>query len=282
MDAGHRRTTMMELSEFLNGQVPDAAIVLGSGMGSQVDSLFDSMIGLYPTVQTSAFKYWPQPTVEGHAGMLYFGKIGDKKVLAISGRVHYYEGCPMDEVTFYVRVLSMLGVKSLFLTCATGSTGVAGGPRTGDIRVIGDHINMLPNPLIGPNLDEFGPRFVDMSQPYDPELTSFGVQWLRGKFGKMNPWSAASFNSVTLLGLTGPTFETKAEYNMGARLGADVVGMSTVPEVIVANHCGMRVFASTIVTDNPAEKVSHEEVQRVAAEKAPIMAAMISHVIHEM
>jgi purine-nucleoside phosphorylase len=277
MDSGMVHTAYSHLREWC-GEKPDVAVVLGSGMGPIARTMLDSV-----TIQgDNCIPRWPQPTVEGHAGRLYFGKIGEKNVLLISGRVHYYEGRSMDEVTFYVRVLASIGIKALFLTCATGATGRRKDVKTGEIRIVSDHINMLPNPLIGPNLDKFGPRFVDMSKPYDCELTRMGVSWLRDEYQDTRGITGESFAPVTLLGLTGPTFETPAEYKMGAVLGADVVGMSTVPEVIVANHCGMRVFASTIVTDNPAEDVSHEEVQKVAAEKAPVMASMICDIIRNM
>ena len=231
---------------------------------------------------------WPAPTVEGHSGKLHFGYVGGTAVLLMSGRVHYYEGRSMDEVTHYVRVLSHLGVENLILTCATGSTGKTPWVKTGTICVIGDHINLMgTSPLIGPNLDEHGPRFVDMSVPYDPTMIRHGLDEIYNIFRDFQAQENAqgryptfhNHNAVTLMALSGPTFETPAEYRMGAILGADVVGMSTVPEVIVAKHCGIKVFAATIVTDNPNEPVSHEEVQAVATERAPQLARVIQTVI---
>lgn len=212
-------------------------------------------------------------TVEGHAGTLIFGKLGGIDIMAMQGRFHYYEGYSMKEVTFPIRVMYELGIRTLFVSNAAG--GLNPSFKVGDLMVITDHINFFPeHPLRGRNLPT-GPRFPDMHEAYDHELISLateiaGERQIRLVYG-------------VYVGTSGPTFETPAEYRMFRTLGGDCVGMSTVPEVIVARHCGIRVFGVSVVTDlggfdSPAE-VSHEEVQNAADEAQPTMTEIMREMI---
>ncbi len=244
-------------------------IILGTGLGGLVDE-----IEIQSTLDYESIPDFPTSTVDGHNGRLIFGQLGGKDVIAMQGRFHYYEGYGMQEVTFPIRVLKMMGIETLLVSNASG--GLNPGFIVGDIMVIEDHINMFgTNPLIGKNFDELGPRFPDMSIPYDKELIN-------------RAFEIASQNDIKLtrgvyVGTTGPTFETPAEYKMFRILGADAVGMSTVPEVIVARHMNMRCFGISIITDSgvPGEivEVSHEEVQEVAAKAQPKMTFVIKELV---
>ena len=216
---------------------------------------------------------FPVSTVEGHEGKLIFGKLGGKDIMAMEGRFHYYEGYSMKEVTFPIRIMRELGVKTLFVSNAAGGTNPSF--RIGDLMIITDHINFMPeNPLHGPNIPP-GPRFPDMSEAYDTELIELAdriaaEQCIKVKHG-------------VYLATQGPTYETPSEYRMFARFGADAVGMSTVPEVIVARHCGIRCFGISIITDlgvnGKIVKVTHENVQKAANEAQPRMAAIMREMI---
>ena len=219
---------------------------------------------------------FPVSTVEGHSGKLIFGKLGKKNVMAMKGRFHFYEGYGMKHVTFPIRVMYELGIKTLFVSNAAG--GMNPVFRIGDLMVITDHINMFPeHPLYGPNYPT-GPRFPDMHQVYDPELIKMadeiaekkGIRLVHGVY----------------VGVQGPTFETPAEYRMYALLGGHAIGMSTVPEVIVAHHCGIRTFGISVITDlggfDVPVEVSHEEVQEAANNAQPIMTSLIREMVQKI
>ena len=214
--------------------------------------------------------------MEGHSGKLIFGKLGKKNVMAMKGRFHFYEGYGMKHVTFPIRVMYELGIKTLFVSNAAG--GMNPVFRIGDLMVITDHINMFPeHPLYGPNYPT-GPRFPDMHQVYDPELIKMadeiaekkGIRLVHGVY----------------IGVQGPTFETPAEYRMYALLGGHAIGMSTVPEVIVAHHCGIRTFGISVITDlggfDVPVEVSHEEVQEAANNAQPIMTSLIREMVQRI
>lgn len=234
---------------------PEIGIILGTGLGGLVNEINIKHIIPYEEIPD-----FPVSTVEGHSGKLIFGELGGKKVVAMQGRFHYYEGYAMQQVTYPVRVMKMLGIQKLFVSNASG--GVNSKFEIGDLMIINDHINFFPaNPLIGKNMPEFGPRFPDMSEAYSKELIS--------KAKKVAADNNIKVQEGVYLGLSGPTFETPAEYRMVKILGADAVGMSTVPEVIIARHMGIPCFAISIITDLGVEgrivEVTHEEVQQVAA-----------------
>ncbi len=247
-------------------------IILGTGLGGLVKE-----IEIESTLNYDKIPNFPVSTVEGHHGRLIFGKLGGKEVMAMQGRFHYYEGYSMQEVTFPVRVMKLMGIEQLIVSNASG--GLNPDFKVGDVMVIEDHINMFgDNPLMGKNLDELGPRFPDMSQPYAKDLIA-------------KAFDIAQNNNIELkrgvyVGTSGPTFETPAEYKMFRILGADVVGMSTVPEVIVARHMEMKCFGVSIVTDSgvPGEivEVSHEEVQEVAAKAEPTMTFVIKELVAKL
>lgn len=250
---------------------PSTAIVLGTGLGKLA-----AEIEVVEAIPYKDIPNFPISTVEGHKGRLLFGRLGGKDVLAMEGRFHYYEGYTMQQVTFPVRVMYALGVKNLFVSNASG--GVNPAFEIGDLMLITDHINFMPeHPLHGPNFPT-GPRFPDMHAAYDPVFldrartiaAEKGIRTVEGVY----------------LGTQGPTFETPAEYKMYRTFGADAVGMSTVPEVIVARHCGIRVFGISIITDLGVEgkivEVSHEEVQLAANAVQPLMAEIFRAMVQEL
>jgi purine-nucleoside phosphorylase len=237
------------------GFKPETGIILGTGLGGLVNEIDIAFSLPYESIPN-----FPVSTVEGHSGKLILGTLGKKKVIAMQGRFHFYEGYDMQEVTFPIRVLKFLGIQELFLSNASG--GVNPDFEIGDLMIINDHINHFPsNPLIGKNITELGPRFPDMSEAYDPHLIE-RAQKIAKKLG-------IKVQEGVYLGLSGPTFETPAEYKYMRVLGADTVGMSTVPEVIVARHMNIACFAISIITDlgvpGKIVKITHEEVQQVAA-----------------
>jgi len=244
-------------------------IILGTGLGGLVEE-----INIVSTLDYDKIPNFPVSTVEGHHGRLIFGTLGGKEVIAMQGRFHFYEGYNMQQVTFPVRVMKLIGIETLLVSNASG--GLNPDFEVGDVMVIEDHINMFgTNPLIGKNIDELGTRFPDMSKPYSKTLVS-------------RAFDIAKNNNITLkkgvyVGTTGPTFETPAEYKMFRILGADVVGMSTVPEVIIARHMNMTCFGVSIVSDSgvPGEivEVSHKEVQEVAAKAEPTMTLIIKELV---
>ena len=247
---------------------PTTAIVLGTGLGRLAEEIKIEKAIAYQDIPN-----FPVSTVEGHSGKLIFGKLGDTDILAMQGRFHFYEGYSMKEVTFPVRVMYELGIRTLFVSNAAGGTNAAF--SIGDMMVITDHINLFPeHPLNGPNFPT-GPRFPDMHEPYDRELIRLADEIAAEKGIKLQ--------HGVYVGTQGPTFETPAEYRMFRTIGADAVGMSTVPEVIVARHCGIRVFGISIITDlgveGKIEEVSHEEVQKAANAVQPIMADLMREMI---
>ncbi len=214
---------------------PEVAIILGSGLGELAERIAEPL-----TISYSEIPGFPVSTAIGHKGNLIFGRFGGKDVVVMQGRFHYYEGYSMEEVTLPVRVFATLGVKTLFVSNAAGGLD-AQNLNVGDMMVITDHINFLPNPLIGPNKDDFGPRFPDMSHAYCPRLRNIADNIAE----QMN----ITLKHGVYLGTTGPSYETPAECRMFHMMGASAVGMSTVPEVIVANHCGMEVFGMSVITN---------------------------------
>lgn len=248
---------------------PKVAIILGTGLGGLVNE-----IKIEKSIPYQEIPHFPVSTVEGHQGRLIIGTIDGVPVLAMQGRFHYYEGYDMKQVTFPVRVMKTAGINTLFVSNASG--GLNPSFKVGDIMIITDHINMFGvHPLLGPNMKEFGPRFPDMSEPYSKRLVK-------------EAYAIAKKNNISLkegvyVGTSGPTFETPAEYKMFRILGADAVGMSTVPEVIVARHMSMEVFGISIITDSgvPGEivEISHEEVQVVAAAAEPFMTQVIKELV---
>ncbi len=213
-------------------------------------------------------------TVEGHSGKLIFGKLGNKDIVAMQGRFHYYEGYSMKEVTFPIRVMYELGIKTLFVSNAAG--GMSPDFRIGDIMIITDHINLFPeHPLRGKNFPT-GPRFPDMHETYDHQLIQLADEIAQEK--------GIRVVHGVYVGVQGPTFETPAEYRMFAKMGGQAIGMSTVPEVIVAHHCGIKTFGVSVITDlggfdNPME-VSHEEVQKAANKTQPLMTELMREMIN--
>jgi len=262
-----------ETAEFLRGKVsgemPKTAIILGTGLGSLVDFIEDKQYIKYSDIPN-----FPVSTVEGHSGNLIFGTLGGKRVIAMQGRFHYYEGYDMKQVTFPVRVFNALGVDTLFVSNAAG--GMNKEFKVGDVMIITDQINLFPeNPLRGKNFNELGPRFPAMTEPYNHRLIALadeiaaekGIRVMHGVY----------------VGTTGPTFETPAEYEYFRIIGGDAVGMSTVPEVIVARHGDMRVFGVSVITDlggkDITEVPSHEEVQLAAEKAQPNVVAIISELV---
>lgn len=232
------------LRDFLSGETPEIGIVLGSGLGKLADKIEDKV-----TIPYKDVPFFPVSTAIGHKGNFIIGKLGGKKVLAMQGRFHYYEGYPMEMVTLPIRVMKFLGVKYLFVSNAAGACNPD--YKIGDLIIIKDHINTLANPLIGPNLDEFGPRFPDMTCAYDLELQELAMKI--GRDMGLNLKKGVYFAS------TGPTYETPAEVRFYHTVGADLVGMSTVPEVIVARHCDLKVFGMSVAT-NCANAVNESKV----------------------
>lgn len=247
---------------------PKTAIVLGTGLGQLASEITDKLEFPYSEIPN-----FPVSTVEGHSGKLIFGKLGGVDILAMQGRFHFYEGYSMKEVTFPVRVMYELGIKTLFVSNAAG--GMNPQFKIGDLMIITDHINMFPeHPLRGKNFPT-GPRFPDMHETYDLELVREAAAIAREK--------GIRITYGVYVGVQGPTFETPAEYKMYRLLGGDAVGMSTVPEVIVAHHCGIKTFGISVITDlggfdNPVE-VSHEEVQEAANKAQPLMTAIMREMI---
>ena len=213
---------------------PSVGIVLGSGLGKLAESIENPLVIPYRDIPG-----FPSSTAIGHKGNFIFGTLGGRSVVAMQGRFHYYEGYSMDLVTIGIRTMKLLGVQVLFVSNAAGACNPE--IKVGDLVIIKDHINMLPNPLIGPNMDEFGPRFPDMTCAYDLQLQDL-CREIAGEMG-------LEVRSGVYFGSTGPTYETPAEVRFYRAVGADLVGMSTIPEVIVARHCGIRVFGMSVATN---------------------------------
>ena len=222
------------LAERLEGRKPVVGIVLGSGLGKLADEIKNPLVIPY-----NELPGFPVSTAIGHKGNFIVGELGGKYVIAMQGRIHYYEGYRMDQVVLPIRVMIRLGISTLFVSNAAGGTNLS--YHVGDLMIIRDHINLLPNPLIGPNLDEFGPRFPDMTRPYEPGLIR--------KAEEIAAQEGIELQKGVYVGVTGPCYETPAEYRFFRAIGADAVGMSTVPEVIVARHSSVPVFGMSVITD---------------------------------
>ncbi|MDR0823538.1 MAG: purine-nucleoside phosphorylase [Prevotella sp.] len=263
---------IQETASFLRSKIdviPDIAVILGTGLGELAHEISDKKEIPYEEIPN-----FPVSTVEGHSGKLIFGQLGGKPVLAMQGRFHYYEGYTMREVTFPVRVFQALGIRYLFVSNAAG--GMNGSFDIGDIMLIDDHINVFPeHPLRGKNYKELGTRFPDMSEAYSKDLRLMAMAIAKE--------SNIKLQHGVYVGTQGPTFETPAEYNWFRIMGGDAVGMSTVPEVIVANHAGMKVLAFSIITDlgviGKIVEVTHEDVQEAAKIAQPKMAYIMQEVI---
>lgn len=264
-----------ETAAFIKSEVVDTpriAVILGTGLGDLVNH-----IDIKKELNYSDIPNFPVSTVEGHSGKLIFGNLGGKYVMAMQGRFHYYEGYDMKQVTFPVRVMQKLGVTRLFVSNAAG--GMNKEFQVGDVMVITDHINLFPeNPLRGKNFEELGPRFPAMTEAYSHGLIQMaddiaredGIRLMHGVY----------------VGTAGPTFETPAEYEYFRIIGGDAVGMSTVPEVIVANHAGMTVFGVSVITDlggkDITEVPTHEEVQKAAVKAQPVMTRIIKEMLERI
>ena len=267
-------TQINETAQWLQAHTtsrPTTAVVLGTGLGRLA-----AEIQVIDEFSYSDIPHFPISTVEGHSGKLIFGLLGGKEVLAMQGRFHFYEGYDMKQVTFPVRVMHALGIKNLFVSNAAG--GMNPDFEIGDLMLITDHINFFPeHPLRGKNFPT-GPRFPDMSEPYDRQYLAMAREIAREKGIKMV--------EGVYVGTQGPTFETPAEYKMYRIIGGDAVGMSTVPEVIVARHCGIRTFGISIITDLGVEgkivEVSHEEVQKAADAVQPLMAEIFRTLVQRI
>lgn len=251
-------------------EIPENAIILGSGLGALVDHISDKNYIPYTEIPN-----FPVSTVEGHQGNLIFGKLGDKPVLAMQGRFHYYEGYDMKQVTFPVRVMKALGVKTLYVSNAAG--GMNKEFNVGEIMIITDHINLFPeNPLRGKNYAALGPRFPSMTEAYSHRLIALADEVAKEK--------GIRVMHGVYVGTPGPAYETPAEYEFFRVIGGDAVGMSTVPEVIVANHAGMEVFGLSVITDLGGKEIhvapSHEEVVKAAEAAQPRMMALVREMIN--
>ena len=240
---------IMKAADFvaakLGGRKPFAGIVLGSGLGKLAEKIENPTVIPYKEIPG-----FPVSTAVGHKGNFIAGELGGKFVLAMQGRFHYYEGYTMDLVTLPIRVMKVLGIQYLFVSNAAG--GVNYEFKVGDLMVITDHINHLPNPLVGPNLEEFGPRFPDMTRPYDPAL--------RAKAFELAEKLEIPLKQGVYFAGTGPSYETPAEYKYFRLIGADVVGMSTIPEVIVARHSSIPVFGVSVVTNEAHDDYAEDYV----------------------
>ena len=267
-------TKIQSTVDFLKERMtlhPETAIILGSGLGQLTEE-----IDIVQEFAYADIPHFPLSTVEGHSGRLIIGQLGGKPVLAMQGRFHYYEGYSMQEVTFPIRVMHLLGIKNLFVSNAAG--GMSPTFSIGSLMIITDHINALPeNPLRGRNLP-FGPRFPSMHRAYDPEFIAI-VKEVAAQNG-------IDVKEGVYIATQGPTYETPAEYRMFRSWGADAVGMSTVPEVIVAVHQGMRVFGMSVITDlggfDVPQAVSHEEVTAAANAAQPRMTLLMRQLLQRV
>lgn len=257
----------------LDGKKPFAGIVLGSGLGKLADKIENQIVIPYREIPG-----FPVSTAVGHKGNFIAGELGGKFVIAMQGRFHYYEGYSMELVTLPIRVMKVLGIQYLFVSNAAG--GVNFDFKVGDMMVITDHISHLPNPLIGPNMDEFGPRFPDMTRPYDPALRRMAFEVAAGL--------GYPLKSGVYFASTGPTYETPAEYKYYRLIGADAVGMSTIPEVIVARHSDIPVFGMSVITneahDDYAEDFVNDgdDVVKAADAAADRMTAIFTNIIERL
>ena len=258
------KQTADHLKEKTNFE-PQIGIILGTGLGGLVNE-----INIAHAISYEDIPNFPVSTVEGHKGQLIFGDLGGKRVVAMQGRFHFYEGYSMNELVFPVRVMKFLGIEKLMVSNASG--GVNPDFEIGDIMLISDHINLFPtNPLMGPNMNELGPRFPDMSQAYNKDILKTAEEVAK----ELDIYVVKGIYA----GLSGPTLETPAEYQYVRNVGADAVGMSTVPEVIAARHMGIPCFGVSVITDlgvpGKIVEVTHEDVQKVAAKAELILTKMV-------
>lgn len=257
----------------LGGRRPFAGIVLGSGLGKLADRIENPTVIPYRNIPG-----FPVSTAIGHKGNFIAGELGGRFVIAMQGRFHYYEGYPMELVTLPIRVMKVLGISYLFVSNAAG--GVNFDFKVGDLMVITDHISHLPNPLIGPNLDEFGPRFPDMTRPYDKQLRMRAFE-IAARLG-------FELKSGVYFASTGPTYETPAEYKYYRLIGADAVGMSTIPEVIVARHSSIPVFGMSVITNEAHDDYADDyvndgaDVVEAADAAADKMTAIFTEIIRSL
>jgi len=266
---------IIETADFLREkgfEQPRVGIVMGTGLGAMADKIANAI-----TIPYADIPHFPESTVEFHKGNLIFGTIGEVKVIAMQGRFHYYEGFSMQEITFPVRVMQKLGVQELFLSNAAGGINLS--YRKGDLVLLEDHLNFLPdNPLRGLSDPFFGQRFVDMSQPYDPGLTGMIEQQAEAR--------RTIIKKGVYAAVMGPNLETRAEYRWLNSSGADMVGMSTVPEVIVANQCGIKCAAVSVITDecdpDNLKPVNIAEIIEVAGKSDRILSNLLAAVIEEL
>lgn len=261
------------LKEKLEGLKPEVGIVLGSGLGKLADSITSHV-----TIPYKSIPGFPVSTATGHKGNFIAGMLGGKCVIAMQGRIHYYEGYPMDMVTLPIRIMKVIGIKYLFVSNAAG--GVNYDYKIGDLMIIKDHINQLPNPLIGPNLDDFGPRFPDMTRPYDLKLIAKAEE-IAAELG-------LKVHKGVYFGGTGPTYETPSEYKYIRIIGGDATGMSTIPEVIVARHSGIPVFGMSVITNEAHDDYSEdfmntgEDVIKAADAAADKMCSIFKKLIESL
>ena len=265
------RTAADYLRGQLQGRQPVVGIVLGSGLGKLADEIQDPITIPYKDVPG-----FPVSTAIGHKGNFIVGQISGKCVIAMQGRIHFYEGYPMSQVVLPIRVLIAIGIKTLFVSNAAGGTNLSF--HVGDLMIIRDHINLLPNPLIGPNLDDFGPRFPDMTRPYDPALIR-KAEVIAAKEG-------IHLQKGVYVAVSGPCYETPAEYHYFRSIGADAVGMSTTPEVIVARHSSIPVFGMSVITDVATDEEDYvtdgEAIVKAADAAANKMTTLFKQLIAQL
>ena len=266
--------TIKHTAEFIKKEIketPEIGIILGTGLGGLVNE-----IDIKHKISYNDIPNFPVSTVEGHSGKLIFGVLGGKNVIAMQGRFHYYEGYTIQQAVFPVRVMKLLGIKYLFVSNASG--GINPDFEIGDLMLISDHINLIPNPLVGKNIPEFGVRFPDMGNAYSEEL--------RQKAKKIANNLNIKLQEGVYVATTGPTYETPAEYNYFRVIGGDAVGMSTAPEIIVARQMQIPCFAMSIITDlgviGKIVEITHEEVQKVAALAETKMTKIFKQLISEL
>lgn len=264
-----------EAAGYLKGRIPESpetAIILGSGLGSLADKIEEPIVIPYREIF-----HFAHAAVAGHKGNFIYGRLGGKPVLAMQGRFHYYEGYTMQQVTFPVRVMKLLGIKNLLVSNAAG--GINTTFKIGDLMIITDHINMAPNPLIGPNNELFGSRFPDMTRTYDRIFIRLTETIA---FEKQIPLKKGVY-----VGLTGPSYETPAEYAFFGKAGGDAIGMSTVPEVIVARHAGLRIFGMSVITNEGYHFADDfvndgDDVIKAANEAADKMTTLFTELISQI
>ena len=272
-----RIETINRLASIIKSRIGDKkpvlGIVLGSGLGSLANDIQDPIVIPYRELPD-----FPVSTAVGHKGNFIVGTLGGKTVIAMQGRIHYYEGYGMDQVVLPIRVMIGAGIKTLIVSNAAGGTNLA--YHVGDLMIIRDHINLLPNPLIGPNFDEFGPRFPDMTRPYDPALIRLAVQ--------VGDELGIKLHRGVYVGGTGPSYETPAEYKYFRTIGGDAVGMSTIPEVIVARHAGVPVFGISVITNEAHDDYADDfvndgdDVVKAANAAAERMSRLIVNMIERI